>query len=124
MDAPVFETRVLPREEWDRLQGTEAEGVGAMTAPGQAEVIVVERDGEIVACWVLVRIYHVECAWVAPAHRASPPVLKRLVSGMKRLARTKRVTRVISTAMTPEVEQLLIKLHGEEVPGRHFAIPV
>ena len=119
-----YVTRILPREEWARLKGTEAEKLEAMTRPGNAEVVVVERDGEIVGCWALLQIVHAECVWVAPEYRGVSAVARRLLAGMRRVARAMGVSRVVTAALTPEVEQLLSKLQAEELPGRHFVMPV
>jgi N-acetylglutamate synthase-like GNAT family acetyltransferase len=95
-----------------------------MTQPGQAEIVVVEHHGTIVGCWALVKIVHAECVWIDPAYRGSPTVAGRLLAGMRRVARAMGATRVVTAALTPEVERLLVKLKADALPGRHFVLPV
>lgn len=65
-----MEIRELPRSEWYRLQGTLLEGVAGSLSPC-ARVLVQEEDGLIVRCIALDQVWHLECAWVAPAYRGS-----------------------------------------------------
>jgi len=58
--------RILPPEEWSRLNGTEAESVWPMLNPGSARVLVVEEGAEIVATWTFLTVLHAECLWIAP----------------------------------------------------------
>src|SRR4029077_20633639 len=83
---PDVTSRVLPRAEWDRLKGTEAETVCPLL-PESAQVLVVEDGTAIAGCWVLLPVLHVECLYVAPEHRKKPSVARRLLAGMRRLVR-------------------------------------
>jgi hypothetical protein len=51
-------TRLLPREEWARLAGTELETVYPVLPQG-SHVIVIEDDGRIVGCWAVYPQWHV-----------------------------------------------------------------
>jgi ribosomal protein S18 acetylase RimI-like enzyme len=114
-------TRLLPREEWARLAGTELEAVYPVLPVG-ANVVVVEDDDRIVGCWAVFPIVHVEGVWIAPEYRGNPRVARRLVGGMKNTARAMGAQAVVTGAMTPEVATLAEKLGGIELPGRHFTV--
>lgn len=117
------ETRVLPKVEYPRLAGTEAEAVWPML-PESAEVIVVERDLVIVACWILLPLYHVECLWIHPDHRKSMSVARRLWIGMRRLLTTKGIRNVLTAALTDDVRGLLQHVGAEQLPGDHYVMRV
>lgn len=115
---------MLPPEEWPRLAGTEAERVWPLLDPAQAQVLVVEQGGAIVGVWVLMRLVHAECVWIAPAHRGRGSVAKRLVSFMRDRARAWGARTVIGSATRDEVATLIGKLHGQPLPGQMFVIPL
>jgi hypothetical protein len=116
-------TRTLPREEWHRLAGTEAEPL-LPGLPPETTVIAVEQDGQLLGCWLLLRMVHAECIWIAPEHRKRGRVAARLLSAMYGIARAWKVRNVWTGAATPEVAGLVRKLGGVPIPGEHFALPV
>ncbi len=117
-------TRILPPAEWHRLVGTEAESIVPGLDPVDTRVLVVEADGEIVGTWVLLRMVHAECVWIAPAHRKRASVAVRLLTGMGDLARAWGVRSVWTGALTPDVMALIDRIGGVPIPGQHYAIPV
>ena len=77
-------SRILPREEWDKLKGTEAELVTLGTT---STVVVVEDDeGQVVGCHVLQAVLHAECLWVHPDHRKKAAVARRLWWSVRNVA--------------------------------------
>jgi len=106
------------------LHGTELETVWPIL-PEDAEVLVVEDGGEIVGCWSVYSLQHVECVWVAPAHRGKASVFRRLLVGMRTLVHGRGQHTVQTGALdTPEgnvVAAMLTKMGAVEVPGRHFS---
>lgn len=117
-------SRVLPVEEWPRLRGTEAETLWPHLDPTMAQVLVVEDGGEIVGTWVLVKMVHAECVWIAPAYRGSFGVAKRLLVGMRRLALACGVKTVWTSAMSDHVRSLIGTLQGVRLPGEHYVLPL
>jgi GNAT superfamily N-acetyltransferase len=113
-------TRILPHDEWHRLAGTEAEGV---PFPDGSLPVVVERDGQIVACHVLMPFWHVECLWVHPDFRKTT-VGGRLWAAVKKECGRLGIHAVLTAALTEEVKSLLAHVHGVPLPGEHFVIPV
>lgn len=117
-------TRMLPPEEWPRLEGTEAETVWPLLDPERAQVLVVEDNGAIVGCWVLMSVVHAECLWIAEAHRGKTSVARRLWIGMQRAAQALGVPIVATAALSDEVRDLLDHVGATKVPGDHYAMKV
>lgn len=117
-------SRILPREEWARLVGTEAETVWPLLDPARAEVLVVEHDGDIVGTWILMNVVHAECLWIAPAHRHGVSVARRLWTLMRRTAAAMGVPVVATAAVTDEVRSLLDHVGAVKVAGDHYAMRI
>jgi Acetyltransferase (GNAT) family len=114
-------TRLLPPDEWHRLIGTELEPVVACLAvDAPAHVLVIERDGCIVGCWLLMATWHVEGLWVAPAHRKRGRVGQRLLDGMRTLVRKLGSRAVVTASLSSDVTTLLRKIGATELLGTHF----
>jgi GNAT superfamily N-acetyltransferase len=114
-------TRTLPVEEWPRLRGTEAEGLWPHLMPETATIIVVEDQGVIVGCQVLMYVLHAECLWVHEDYR-SRGVLRLLWSTVKRMARAAGVRSIATAATSDVVQRLLTYLGAERLPGQHYVI--
>lgn len=107
-------------DEYPRLAGTEAEHVWPLLDPAD-RVVVVERDGAIVAVHVLMRIWHLECLWKAAD--AGTGVTRLLWSTMQQLARSMNLNGAWTTALDDRVVRLLGHVGAEALPGRHFVVP-
>lgn len=114
--------RQLPSDEWDRLAGTELDAVWARLDPDWATVLVVEADGQIVGCWALLTIRHVEGLWIHPAHRGKGRVAARLWAGMRRLVQQTGSDAVVTAAMSGDVEALLRHQGATPLPGSHWVL--
>lgn len=115
--------RCLPPEEWPKLAGTEAESVWPGLNPADARVLVVEDAGAIIGTWVLMRVVHAECIWIAPSHRGKAGVLSKLLRGMRGLTRAWNTPSVFAGSMTEGMSAMIRRIGGIPVPGEHFAIP-
>jgi len=116
-------TRLLPREEWPRLAGTELETVWPHL-PESARVIVVEDGDQIVGCWAVFSVVHVEGVWIAPEYRTRGSVARRLLMEMRRQARAMGASAVMTGATSDDVRGLITRLHGQAVPGEQYVIPL
>ncbi len=119
-----MKARVLPKEEWPRLRGTEAETLWPYLNPNRSSVIVVEDDGIIVGCHVLMYVLHAECLWIAPEHRGKTSVARRLWAAVQRAARSCDVHALMTAACDDNVRGLLAHVGATQVPGDHFMVPV
>ena len=116
--------RILPPEEWPRLVGTEAEAAWPYFNPEHTKILVVEEDGEIIGTWTAVQVVHAECIWVAPSHRGSFGVWKRLLRGMRDMATAWGANRVLTASASPEVTNLILKWGGVPVPCETFVLQI
>ena len=116
-------SRLLPPEEWSRLAGTDLETVWPLLPP-TAHIVVVEDEGQIVACWSLFPVWHVEGLWTAPTHRAQPSVVFRLIGAMKRLLKTEGARSVYTAACSDEVRALITRFGGTRVPADGYMLPL
>lgn len=117
-------SRLLPREEWSKLDGTEAGPVWRQLPDG-AEVVVVEQDGHLVGCHVLVSLLHAECVWIHPDHRGKASVARRLWASVQRTAREVfGADHVITHATDDRVRGLVAHLGGRALPGEAYIVSV
>lgn len=117
-------TRLLPRAEWsDRLIGTDL--AAAVTyLPADAQVLIVEDAGQILGCWAAMSYVHLEGLWIHPDHRGKASVGRRLLSGMRHVARALGVGVVLTAATDDRVRDLIRQVGGVELPGTHHVIPI
>ena len=116
--------RVLPREEYGRLAGTELEAI-VPYLPADAQVLVIEdADGAIVGCWSAFSLVHVEGCWIAPAHRGKGRVALNLLQGIRQIARRMGAQAVNTASVSSEVSALLRKLGAVQLEGDHFSLKV
>lgn len=119
----MYASRVLPPEEWPRLQGTDLETVWRNLNPADAYVFVVEDGDRIVATVAGLRYVVMECAWVHPEYRGRPGVTRRLLRGMYAVARRLGATRMMTLPANDAVQRIVEKLGGVRLP-RVFVVPV
>lgn len=114
-----LKTRTLPVTEWRRLDATSAAPIWRSLNPEWAEVLVCERDGEIVASLVLFTAIHAECA----ENRGGPAAALSLVRGLKRRLRGTGAERLWTAAIDEPMRSILNK-RGRKVPGEQFILGV
>jgi hypothetical protein len=117
-------TRALPPVEWPRLTGTEAETIWPTLDPEKAQILVVERAGEIVGCQVLVMVLHAECLWVHPDHRGRTAVPRRLWAAVQAEARAVGARGLITGANDDRVRGLLAHVGAAKIPVEQYVIPI
>lgn len=57
--------RILPRDEWGRLTGSNVPMFGSVR-PEDVDIVVVEDGDKIIACLTVLRITHFEGVWIDP----------------------------------------------------------
>lgn len=117
-------SRVLPPEEWAKLDAVGAETVWPMLDPLRAQILVIEDEGRIVGTLTLMSVLHAECLWIAPSHRKGFGVAKRLLDGMWTSARAHGVRALWSGSLSETMTNILHRIGASEVPGRSFVFPV
>lgn len=117
--------RVLDPSEWSRLRETGAPlgTVVDQLDPAQTQIIVVEDGDQIVGCWAVLRVVHVEGAWVHPDHRKRSAVVRRLMQMMRRVARRWGASSVLTGADCDDIRSLLER-RAMKVPFDVYAWPI
>lgn len=117
-------TRILPESEWPRLAHTEAAEVYRHLDPARASIVVVEKDGAIVGCHLLIDVLHVECLWIDPAFRGRPSVARRLWAAVQARAKALGAHTLVTAACDDRVRRLLAHVGATKLGGDHYVIPV
>lgn len=117
-------SRILPPEEWPRLDDVGAETVWDLLDPETAQILVIEDEGQIVGTLTLMSVLHAECLWIKPSHRKGYGVGKRLLDGMWGAARGQGARALWSGSMSDAMTNILHRIGASEVPGRSFVFPV
>lgn len=116
--------RELPPADWSRLAHTELGGCLEALPIGTRVAVVEDETGAIVGCWAVVPYTHLEGVWIAPKQLARGRIGAQLRDAVAGFAREAGVGVVLTAALTDDVVTLIEKLGGQELPGRHYAIPV
>lgn len=116
--------RVLPVDEWPRLTPTLLGQSWPYLDPATSQVVVVEDDeGAIIGCVSLVRVWHLEGVWIAPAHRGKASVGRRLLMGFAAIVNLLRIKEVLTMTSHPDMPRLHAKLgRVTKLDCDHFAI--
>jgi hypothetical protein len=102
--------RILPVAEWHRLKGTALEEAVPHLDPKTTQIIVVQDRGEIVACWAVMLVTHVEGVWIHERYRRrSVRIVRALFEGMYAVARTFGARVVWTGSDSPDVTRILEK---------------
>lgn len=112
--------RILPRADYARLDGTYlAPAVPYLAADTQ--VVIVEQDDRIISHWTLMKAPHVECVWTHPDYRASGAAMRQLLAGMRDLAVSEGIARVITSVEADDavVHRLLHHLRADKLPDSY-----
>ncbi len=109
-------TRVLPIEEWSRLED--------IPTSLRTCVVVVEDHGRIVGCWSFAMCVHAEDLWVAADHRRKGAVVRRLLRAAGAVASDAGVQSVCVGVVDAEVQALVAKMGGVALDGAPYVMPL
>lgn len=115
--------RILPTEEWGRLGSAEITELLPHVQPQQAAVVVVEDGDRIVATWTVVRIVHLEGAWIHPDYR-NPGVTRRLLRKTLEVAAEWAGDWVWTGATSDDVRGLLTRMGARRMPVDSYVVPL
>ncbi len=116
-------TRVLPESEWSRLPQEWSPTVPHLQ-PTETQIVVVEDGEQIVACWGVLRLVHLEGLWIDPAYRTKPGVAVRLYRGAMRAVRSMAKGWVLTGASDDDVRGLLDRAGAVRLPMDVYVMPV
>ena len=119
----MLETRILEPTEWARVP-TDLQALLPHVIPGDAQVVVVEDDGRIVASWAVLRVVHLEGLWIDPAYRGRVSVARRLYEATLSAARRWTSGWAMTGAATDDVRALLNTAGAQKLPMDTYVLPL
>jgi len=119
-----MKARILEPHEWQRL-----ESGGELIKhcdPQNIQVVVVEKDGQIVASVCLLRITHFEGLWIKPEERGNPGIFRALIRKAYGIPRGRGETWAFGGAEYGDDKMGAIcnRLGGNWLPVSFYALPV
>lgn len=96
--------RLLPPAEWDRLTTIPPFNQGGLPNPTYWRIIVVERDGEIVATCALFDTVHWDGFWMADGDQGNPVVFRKLLEGGLQVMQDHDIAMVHTTVPTSRTD--------------------
>jgi len=118
------QARVLPPEEWDRLEKAQIPDLWRYTRPEDCEAIVVEDDGAIVASMLVLRITHLEGLWIAPERRGDVGVTRKLLRATVEAASRWAWYWAIAGAADDRMRGILGRVGGRKLEMDSYMIPL
>lgn len=118
-------TRLLPSDEWKRLDGSEIAKALPYHNPEDVQIVVVEDAGEIVGTWAILKVPQLEGVWIDPRYRKRGSVAKRLLDRTLAVARTHAPFFAFTGSQTEDVSRLLEKhLGAKKLEMDAYVIPL
>lgn len=117
-------SRVLPLSEWPRLRGLCELGETLDYLPHDAQILVVEREDQIVGVWALLTVHRAEGVWVHPDYRGKTSVARRLWRFLHETAQRVGAWRLETGACDPLIARLLERHGGQRVPVDTYVLPL
>ena len=105
--------RVLPAAEWSRLSRAPIGALLETLQPQQADVVVVEAEGEVVACCATLKLTHLEGLWISRDHRGGAGVARALLRGLNAVVPDGWV---LAATSHPKVQRMLERIGAERLP--------
>lgn len=115
--------RILPREEWGRLERAPVM-LFPYTQPENVAEVVVEDGDRVLACMSVLRATHFEGLWVDPSARRHPGVMRGLLRQATAIAQVRGERWVFGGAEHDQMRGFLGRLGGVQVPMDLYALPV
>jgi hypothetical protein len=114
--------RILPPEEYHRLEGRRFPELMPYTAPENMAVVVVEDGDEIVACVSALRVTHFEGLWVSPWHRGNPGIGRALLRLATAIPRVRGEQWVFGGIEDARMAGFMERLGGVRIPLDLYAL--
>lgn len=106
--------RILPRDEWGRLPAGKIPFLDQV-GPEDIDVLVVESAGDIIACAAVVKLIHLESAWISPMVKGNPGVCRALLRQVVRAIHRRTQSFVLAATDHPTIMRLLEKIGGQRL---------
>ena len=119
----MLTARILPPEEWHRLE-TGFPPLGTTLRPEDAQVVVVEDDGRIVSSVGVFRITHFESLWIDPTYKGNAGMARMLMRTAIEAARKWTDQWVWGASGTSKMNTILYRMGGRKMPVETFVVPL
>lgn len=114
-------TRILPREEWDRLDA-DVRALYDTMSPEDVAVVVAERDGEILARLAVLRVPHFESVWLAPEAQGNAGITRALLRAATAKACEWAPNWIYANSDNDTTSETLKRLGGTWLPMHTFML--
>lgn len=119
---PKYQARILPPDEFHKLQGLPLYDTVAGT--GSLVIVVEDPEGTIVGTWAALWTLHLEGLYVRPESRHIAPVAIRLYDTMFQTLQQLDIQQVLTVTQDDIVGGMTEKIGGQKVAGDLWVIPV
>lgn len=125
MPTTGVKARVLPPEEWDRVNSPGLPELLPYVRPDNIAIVVVEKDDEIVGIICALRATHLETMWVRPDCRRNPGVIRALMRTAFAVPLARGEEWVIGGADTDNhlMDSFCTRLGGRELKQKFYVLP-
>lgn len=117
-------TRILPPDEWFKLNTNGVPPLGTTLRPEDVQVVVVEDGERIVASLGVFRVTHFESLWIDPEYSGNPGLCRRLIRSSVAAARKWTDKWVWGASDTDKMDSIMGRCGGKSVPVSTFIIPL
>lgn len=119
-----MQSRILPVDEWDKLDVTQFDQIAPTLRPEDVQVVVVEDGGRIVSSMVVMRVVHFESLWIDPEYRGHPTLAKRLLAESIEAARKWASKWVWGCSNTDHMDDIIKRVSGQKMAVDSYIIPL
>jgi hypothetical protein len=116
--------RILPREEWGKLDVTALPQIGPTLRPEDVQIAVVEDQDKIVATMAVLRVAHLESLWIAPEYRGNAGLGRRLLKTAIKAAKLWTDSWIWGASDTAHMDDVIGRVGGVPLPLNSFMIPI
>ncbi len=111
-----MKARVLPREEWAKLEVSGIPQIGLTLRPEDVQILVVEDGERVVATMGVFRVTHFESLWIDPEYRGNAGLGRRLIKAGIEAARKWTDRWVWGASDTEHMNDIISRIGGKPLP--------
>lgn len=119
----MIAARILPPEEWSKLERTQIPNLGRFVRPEDIAVVVVEDEGKVIACLSVLKATHFEGLWIDPERR-NAGVVRSLLRQATAMARVWSNGWAFGGAADECMGKFLGRLNGVKLPMDLYMMPL
>lgn len=119
-----MKARVLPREEWAKLEATQSGKLLSFASPADVRFVVLEDEGKIVGSMAVLKITHLENMWLDPAVRTNLGAARTLLRETLKTAKEWTESWVMASIGDDTIAAMVERAGGKQVPVDTYILPV